>query len=78
MALGDESGKIQVMDTKEKFRLRTFKNHKKRVNCVDFSGQDLYSGGDDMILRMFDVAAGTVIHSYDNAHDDYIRCLRGL
>lgn len=66
------------MDTSQKFRLRTFRNHKKRVNCIDFYEQDLYSGGDDMILRLFDVAGGSVIHSYDHAHDDYIRCVRGL
>jgi WD40 repeat protein len=31
-----------------------------------------------MILRLFDIAAGEVVHSYDGAHDDYIRCVKGL
>jgi WD40 repeat protein len=64
MAIGDESGVIEVMDTKEKFHLRTFKQHKKRLNALEYNDNDLYSGGDDFILRHFDVAAGEVIHSY--------------
>ena len=78
MAMADETGKIQVKDTKQKFNLRTFDNHKKRVNGLDFSVNDLYSGGEDMILRLYDVAAGEVIHSYGGAHEDYIKCVRSL
>lgn len=35
-ASADETGEIEVMDTKEKFHLRTFKNHKKRVNAIEY------------------------------------------
>lgn len=66
------------MDTKEKFHLRTFKNHKKRVNALEYVENDLYSGGDDFILRHFDVASGEVVHSYDNAHSDYIKSIKSL
>lgn len=31
-----------------------------------------------MILRLFDVASGTVVHSYEHAHSDYIKCVKGL
>ena len=31
-----------------------------------------------MILRLYDVAAGEVVHSYGAAHDDYIKCVRAL
>lgn len=58
MAIGLESGIIEVMDTKEKFHLRSFKNHKKRINAIEYRENELYSGGDDFILRQFDVAAG--------------------
>ena len=78
MGIAEETGKIEVIDTKEKFHLRNFKNHKKRVNALDYCDNDLYSGGEDMILRLFDVASGMVVHSYENAHDDYIKCVRGL
>ena len=78
MATGDQEGRIEVKDTKEKFNLRTFDNHKKRINCLDYHGHDLYSGGEDMILRLFDVASGSVVHSYENAHSDYIKCVKGL
>lgn len=66
------------MDTKEKFRLRSFKNHKKRVNALEYLDNDLYSGGDDFIIRHFDVASGEVVHSYDNAHTDYIKSIKAL
>ena len=78
MAIGLDSGIIEVMDTKEKFHLRTFKNHRKRVNAIEYLDNDLYSGGDDFVLRHFDVAAGEVIHSYANAHDDYIKSIKIL
>ena len=58
IALGLESGIIEVMDTKEKFHLRTFNNHKKRINALEYVENNLYSGGDDFIIRQFDVAAG--------------------
>lgn len=45
MAIGDESGKIEIIDTKEKFHLRNFKNHKKRINALDYDGNNVYSGG---------------------------------
>ena len=64
MAIGDESGKIEIIDTKEKFHLRNFKNHKKRINALDYDGNNVYSGGQDMIIRLFDIASGNVIHSY--------------
>ena len=78
LALGDEVGLIEVKDTKEKFNLRSFSNHTKRINCLNFSNNDLYSGGEDMVLRLYDVAAGEVVHSYANAHSDYIKCVRSL
>jgi WD40 repeat protein len=78
MAIGLESGIIEVMDTREKFHLRTFRNHRKRINAIDYSENDLYSGGDDFILRHFDVAAGEVVHSYSNAHSDYIKSIKVL
>ena len=66
------------MNTKEKFRLRTFNNHKKRVNALEYVQNNLYSGGDDFILRHFDVAAGEVVHSYGHAHSDYIKSIKVL
>jgi U3 small nucleolar RNA-associated protein 15 len=77
-AAGMESGGIEVMDTKEKFKLRSFRNHQKRVNALEYVGNDLYSGGDDFVLRHFDVASGEVVHSYDHAHNDYIKAIRAL
>ncbi len=35
-AAADESGRIEVMDVKEKFHLRKFHNHKKRINTLEY------------------------------------------
>jgi hypothetical protein len=52
------------MDVKEKFRLRKFHNHKKKINALEYIDNDLYSAGDDFVIRHYDVAAGQVVHSY--------------
>jgi WD40 repeat protein len=78
MAIGLESGIIEIIDTKEKFHLRTFRNHKRRINALEYLENDLYSGGDDFVLRHFDVAAGEVVHSYADAHTDYIKSIKAL
>lgn len=78
MAIGLENGLIEIIDTKEKFHLRTFRNHKKRINALEYRENDLYSGGDDFVLRHFDVAAGEVVHSYGDAHSDYIKSIKAL
>ena len=38
----------------------------------------MYSGGDDFILRHYDIASGEVVHSYANAHTDYIKKIKAL
>ena len=67
-----------MIDVKERFHLRKFHNHKKRVNALEYIDNDLYSAGDDFIIRHYDVASGQVVHSYDNAHSDYIKSLKAL
>lgn len=40
--------------------------------------QYLYSAGEDMTLRQYDIAAGEVVSSYDKIHNDYIKCVKTL
>ena len=78
-AVGMDSGVVQVLDVKNRLSLRIFDNHKKQVNALDYSSfNDLYSGGDDMTIRKFDVAAGSVVHSFAKAHSDYIKAIQSL
>lgn len=78
-ATGMESGTVHVLDVKNRLSLRVFDNHKKRVSALDYSSfNDLYSGGDDMTVRKFDVAAGSVVHSFSKAHSDYIKSMQSL
>jgi WD40 repeat protein len=58
MVTGDEEGRVEVKDTKEKFNLRVFDQCKKRIGCLEYYGQDLYAAGDDLVIRLYDVAAG--------------------
>lgn len=68
-----------LTDVKNKLNLRTFDNHKKRVNALYYSDMnDLFSGGDDMTIRKFDVAAGSVVHSIGKAHKDYIKAIKAV
>lgn len=77
--MGFESGMISVVDVKNKLTLRTFDNHKKRVNALEYCNfNDLFSGSDDMIVRQFDVVSGSIVHSYPNAHTDYIKSIKCL
>jgi len=49
------------------------------MNALDYSSfNDLYSGGDDMTIGKFDVAAGSVVHSFSKAHSDYIKSIQSL
>ncbi len=58
--------------------MRKFHNHKKKINSLEFDNNDLYSAGDDFTIRHYDVAAGQVVHSYENAHTDYIKSIKAL
>jgi U3 small nucleolar RNA-associated protein 15 len=78
-AVGFESGLINVVDVKNKLTLRTFDNHKKRVNALEYCNfNDLFSGSDDMIVRQFDVVSGSIVHSYANTHTDYVKSIKCL
>lgn len=48
VAAGEESGRVQVIDTKRKQPLRKYHSHSKPVHALQFiSKQLLVSGGDD-------------------------------
>ena len=48
------------------------------MNALEYIGNDLYSGGDDFMIRHYDVATGQIVHSYEEAHTDYIKSIKGL
>ncbi|KRX10000.1 WD40-repeat-containing domain [Pseudocohnilembus persalinus] len=80
VALGNINGYIQVYDIKRKLQLRSFKNHQKAVHALHFTNQEsnLYSGSDDLNIRLFDVAGGNIVRTIGNAHQDFIRSIHTL
>eukprot|EP01016_Furgasonia_blochmanni_P052339 TRINITY_DN8331_c0_g1_i4.p1 TRINITY_DN8331_c0_g1~~TRINITY_DN8331_c0_g1_i4.p1 ORF type:complete len:608 (-),score=160.92 TRINITY_DN8331_c0_g1_i4:84-1907(-) len=75
LASGEESGVVQIIDTKRRSTVRRHKRHNKPVHGLAFSQMDslLYSVSDDLNIRIFDFSTNTVLRSLSNVHSDYIR-----
>jgi len=72
----DLSGVVQVFDIKERMALRTLRSHSAPARFVKYPVQDklhLVSGGDDGVVKYWDVAGATVISDL-LGHKDYVRC----
>ncbi|EGR27969.1 U3 small nucleolar protein, putative [Ichthyophthirius multifiliis] len=77
IATAESNGIIRVFDIKRKHQLREFNFHKKPVYALDFvKGESLlFSGSDDYNVKLFDVAANSIIRTLPEAHTDYIRSI---
>ncbi|KAL1226306.1 Protein SLOW WALKER 1 [Cardamine amara subsp. amara] len=72
----DLSGVVQVFDVKERMALRSLRSHSAPARFVKYPYEDklhLISGGDDGVVKYWDVAGGTVISDL-LGHKDYVRC----
>ncbi|KAK4281109.1 hypothetical protein QN277_012641 [Acacia crassicarpa] len=70
------SGRIQVFDRNTRGPLRQLKSHTRPVYYVQFPLLDklhLISGGDDALVKYWDVAGQTPISEL-RGHKDYVRC----
>uniref|UniRef100_A0A1J3JEG3 U3 small nucleolar RNA-associated protein 15-like protein n=1 Tax=Noccaea caerulescens TaxID=107243 RepID=A0A1J3JEG3_NOCCA len=75
-AAADLSGLVQVFDVRERMALRSLRSHKAPARFVKYPFQDklhLVSGGDDCVVKYWDVAGATVISDL-LGHKDYVRC----
>ncbi|KAI3526809.1 hypothetical protein L1887_06072 [Cichorium endivia] len=76
IAAGSYSGQIQVFDPKKRTALRRFRGHSRPVHFVSYPRVDklhLFSGGDDAVVKYWDVSSETLIHNLIG-HKDYVRC----
>ncbi|ESQ39445.1 hypothetical protein EUTSA_v10001392mg [Eutrema salsugineum] len=76
LAASDLSGLVQVFDVKERMALRSLRSHTAPARFVKYPFQDklhLVSGGDDAVVKYWDVAGATVISDL-LGHKDYVRC----
>jgi U3 small nucleolar RNA-associated protein 15 len=79
IGVGEESGRIQIVDCKKKQPLRKYNTHTKPVHALQFSGRQLLiSGSDDKSVQIFDITQDTVIQKFTDASSDYIRSVECL
>jgi WD40 repeat protein len=57
-------------------QIRTFEGHLGAIKAVAFSpdGRALLSGGDDLVLRLWDVSSGKELRSFPG-HNEWVRCV---
>lgn len=76
LAAADHSGLIRVFDVKSRTPLRRLRSHTRPVHFVRYPVLDklhLVSGGDDAVVKYWDVAGESVVLDLV-AHKDYVRC----
>ncbi|XP_071720610.1 protein SLOW WALKER 1-like [Rutidosis leptorrhynchoides] len=76
LAAGSLSGQIQVFNVKKRSALRRLRGHSRPVHFVSYPRVDklhLYSGGDDSIVKYWDVSTETAVSNL-YGHKDYVRC----
>ncbi|KAH7838853.1 hypothetical protein Vadar_031944 [Vaccinium darrowii] len=76
IAAGSLTGLIQVFDVKTRTPLRRLRAHSRPVHLVRYPRLDklhLFSGGDDALVKYWDVASESQIVDLIG-HKDYIRC----
>ncbi|EXC34667.1 U3 small nucleolar RNA-associated protein 15-like protein [Morus notabilis] len=76
LAAADLSGLVQVFDVKTRTPLRKLRSHTRPARFVKYPIADklhLISGGDDALVKYWDVAGETVISEMPG-HKDYVRC----
>ncbi|XP_010523999.1 PREDICTED: protein SLOW WALKER 1 [Tarenaya hassleriana] len=76
LAASDLSGLVQVFDVKSRTPLRRLRSHARPARFVRYPWQDklhLISGGDDAVVKYWDVAGEAVVSDL-LGHKDYVRC----
>ncbi|PYH48987.1 snoRNA-binding rRNA-processing protein UTP15 [Aspergillus saccharolyticus JOP 1030-1] len=75
VAVGDDSGTVQVFDVTSRAILKTWKEHKQPVWVAKFSPSDptaLFTASDDRTVRMWDLPSESSARSFVG-HTDYVR-----
>ena len=80
VALGEESGKVKILDTTMKKYTRDHNKHKKSVYALAFSSENtiLGSASDDRNIIFYDYAINEIVKVYTNFHTDNIRTLKAF
>lgn len=75
LVAGDEQGAVKLFDTSSKNILRLFKGHKGPVHRVNFTSDLLHiaSFSDDKSVKLWDIGNEKLLHTFSEAHEDYIR-----
>ncbi|XP_014781089.1 U3 small nucleolar RNA-associated protein 15 homolog [Octopus bimaculoides] len=75
LVVGGDEGIVRLLGVEKDFRLRTFKGHTAPVHVSRFTADNVrvFSGSDDLTLRLWDVPTETCITTFQE-HKDVIRC----
>nr|XP_043610271.1 protein SLOW WALKER 1 [Erigeron canadensis] len=79
LAAGCYNGQVQVFDVKKRSSLRRLSGHSRPVHFVSYPFADklhLYSGGDDSVVKYWDVMNESLVCNL-LGHKDYVRCGAG-
>ena len=77
LAAGCEDGRVQVFDAHSRTLLRSIEAHARACHAVAFCPRQrtrLASGGDDTLVRLWDVTSGSPLARWEG-HSDYVRAL---
>ena len=75
--VGEVSGRIQLMELKNKFALRSYGEHSNRINCMDFAPDNRYfiSCANETSIKLWDIqnSDSSADISIPAAHSDNIK-----
>ncbi len=70
-----DSGPIIVLNLKNGKKLLTLEGHQSGVSCLAIHNGRLISGSRDKSIKIWDLESGKELHSWDQAHEEEIRCI---
>ncbi|CAN1153196.1 Protein SLOW WALKER 1 [Linum perenne] len=76
IAAADLTGEIKVFNTKTRAPIRRLRSHTRPARFVKYPSLDklhLVSGGDDAVVKYWDVSTESVVYNLQG-HKDYVRC----
>ena len=75
VACGCSDHTVRVHHMRDGSSQCTLRGHRNWVQCVVWTGTLLVSGGDDQTIRFWDVDAGVLHRTIDDAHNNWVQCL---
>lgn len=75
MAVGDTTGRLEIIDIEKKKSVIKLPSHMHRINCLDWHGRILASGSRDGFISVWDIRVPKKLHVY-KAHEKDVSGLK--